>query len=158
MTILREILKEIYEVDDKYLIALSTHEFVPSVDLEDTTATWIGFRVLTKQPYIRAYQAGLNMVLPIKCSFRISFVGVDAEELANQTMLWDMRTDVRQSFESREIQLNYVQRQIKSFSLKQGGYNDEVGWMTDFDCQTFYQVDTKQKPWKRSIEFQGGIK
>lgn len=155
-SILREILKEIYGVEDKYLVALSTHEFAPSVEF-NAAATWIGYRVLTKQPYIRAYQAGRDMVLPIKCRFRLSFVGTEAEELANQTMLWDMRTDVRNSFESRGIQLNYVQRQVESFPLKQGGYNDELGWKVDFDCQTFYQVDTRQKLWKEQIIFVGGM-
>ena len=79
--ILREALKEIYGVDDKYLVPISTNWFLPTTDPEDKVHTWIGYRILSKKPYVRAAQRGRDMVKDIKVSFRITFVGPQAEEL-----------------------------------------------------------------------------
>ena len=56
---LRDILKEIYGIEDKYLVPISTNWFIPTTDPEDKVGTWIGYRILSKRPYTRAYQGGL---------------------------------------------------------------------------------------------------
>ena len=87
------------------------------------------------------------MVKPIKVSFRISFVGKQAEELADQVLLWEDRTDVTKAFDSIRAQINYQDRQAFSYPIRNGGFNDELCWIVDLSAQTFYEVDTKQEPW-----------
>ena len=83
----------------------------------------------------------------IKVNFRLSFVGRQAEELADQVLLWEDRKDVTEAFETIGAQINYVDRTSFSYPVRNGGFNDELCWIVDLSAQTFYEVDTKQKPW-----------
>lgn len=145
--ILRDTLKEIFGVDDKYLVPISTNWFLPTTDPDDHTGTWIGYRIMNKKPYVRAYQVGTMMTKPIRVSFRITFVGPQAEELADQVLLWEDRTDVSVAFEKSQTQINYTDRTSFSYPVRNGGYNDELAWIVDLSAQTSYEVDTKQVPW-----------
>lgn len=144
---LRKVLKDIFGIEDKYLVPISTNWFLPTTDPEDKTGTWIGYRIQSKRPIIRAYQYGVMYEKPIKVSFRLSFVGRQAEELADQVLLWEDRKDVTEAFESVKAQINYTDRQAFSYPIRNGGFNDELCWIVDLTAQTFYEVDTKQKPW-----------
>lgn len=144
---LRTTLKEIYGIEDKYLVPISTNWFIPTVDPEDKVGTWIGYRILSKKPTIRAYQNYDTMVKPIKVNFRITFVGRQAEELADQILLWEDRLDVTNAFEAIKTQINYQDRQLFTYPVRNGGFNDEMCWVVDLSAQTFYEVNTNQKPW-----------
>lgn len=145
--ILRQTLKEIFGVEDKYLVPISTNWFLPTTDPEDHVGTWIGYRILSKKPYARAYQQQRDMVKQIKVSFRLSFVGPQAEELADKVLLWEDRTDVTDAFEKSESQINYADRTAFTYPVRNGGYNDDMAWIVDLSAQTSYIVDTKQQPW-----------
>lgn len=145
--ILRETLKEIFGVDDKYLVPISTNWFLPTTDPDDKVHTWIGYRILSKKPYVRAYQGGTVMNKPLKVQFRITFVGPQAEELADQILLWEDRTDVTLAFEKSQTQINYTDRTSFTYPVRNGGYNDDLAWVVDLSAQTSYEVDTKQVPW-----------
>lgn len=84
---------------------------------------------------------------PIKASFRLSFVGPQAEDLADQTLLWEDRTDVSKAFGNIGAQLNYNDRQVFTYPVRNGGFNDDLAWIVDLSAQSFYEVDTKQQPW-----------
>ena len=144
---LRSILKDIYGIEDKYLVPISTNWFIPTVDPEDKIGTWIGYRIISKKPVLRAYQSGRNMVKSIKVSFRITFVGPDAEKLADQVLLWEDRTDVTEAFGSHQAEINYTDRTSFTYPVRNGGFNDSMAWIVDLTAQTFYEVDTKQNPW-----------
>lgn len=144
---LRSILKDIYGVEDKYLVPISTNWFIPTTDPDDKIGTWIGYRIISKKPILRAYQSGRFMEKSIKVSFRITFVGPQAEELADQVLLWEDRTDVTKAFEKEKVQVNYVDRTSFTYPVRNGGYNDSLAWIVDMTAQTFYEVDTKQTPW-----------
>ena len=144
---LRDILKEIYGVKDKYLVPISTNWFIPTIDPEDKIGTWIGYRILSKKPYLRAYQIGLCYSVPLKVNFRLSFVGPQAEELADQTMIWENRTDVIKASEKVQAQINYTDRTSFTYPVRNGGFNDSLSWIVDMSAQTTYDIDTKQKPW-----------
>ena len=144
---LRDILKEIYGVEDKYLVPISTNWFIPTIDPEDKIGTWIGYRILSKKPYLRAYQIGLCYSVPLNVNFRLSFVGPQAEELADQTMIWENRTDVIKAFEKVQAQINYIDRTSFTYPVRNGGFNDSLSWIVDMSAQTTYDIDTKQKPW-----------
>lgn len=149
--ILRNILKEIYGIEDKYLVPISTNWFLPTTDPDDKVNTWIGYRILSKKPYVRAAQYGRDKNKPIKVSFRLTFVGPRAEELADQTLIWEDRTDVIVAFESAEAQINYVDRTSFTYPVRNGGYNDDMAWIVDMSAQTSYTVDTKQVPWFNKV-------
>ena len=146
-TTLRSVLKTIFGIKDEYLVPISTNWFLPTVDPEDKIGTWIGYRILSKNPVVRAYQSGIMYVKPIKVNFRLSFVGRQAEELADQVLLWEDRKDVTEAFDAIGAQINYIDRTSFSYPVRNGGFNDELCWIVDLSAQTFYEVDTKQKPW-----------
>lgn len=148
---LRDTLKEIYGVEDKYLVPISTNWFLPTTDPNDKVHTWIGYRILNKKPYVRAMQQGRDMTKPIKVSFRLTFVGPQAEEFADQTLLWEDRTDVINAFERTESQINYTDRTAFTYPVRNGGYNDDMAWIVDMSAQTSYTVDTKQVPWFNKV-------
>ena len=150
--ILRATLKEIFGVEDKYLVPISTNWFLPTTDSEDKVGTWIGYRIIDTRPYVRAYMGlnGRNRNLihkPIKVSFRLTFVGPQAEELADQTLLWEDRGDVSDAFAKSNTQINYSDRTSFTYPVRNGGYNDDLAWIVDMQCQTEYIVDTGQEPW-----------
>lgn len=145
--ILRDTLKEIFGIEDRYLVPISTNWFLPTVDPEDKVHTWIGYRILSKKPYVRAAQYGSDMTKPVKVSFRLTFVGPQAEELADQILLWEDRTDVIKAFEKSQSQINYTDRTSFTYPVRNGGYNDDMAWIVDMSAQTSYIVDTKQVPW-----------
>ena len=150
-TTLRAILKEIYGVEDKYIVPISTDEFLPTTDPEDKIGTWIGYRIIDKKPYARAYTGmnkGSNLIhKPVKVSFRITFTGPQAEEFADQTLLWEDRSDVSEIFAKYSAQINYQDRKSFSYPVRNGGFNDSLAWIVDLQCQTEYVVNTGQKPW-----------
>lgn len=144
---LRKVLKDIFGIEDKYLVPISTNWFLPTVDQEDKTGTWIGYRIQSKRPIARAYQIGRMYEKSVKVHFRLSFVGKQAEELADQVLLWEDRKDVTDAFATINAQINYTDRQSFSYPVRNGGFNDELCWIVDLSAQTFYEADTKQKPW-----------
>ena len=144
---LRATLKEIFGIEDKYLVPISTNWFLPTTGPQDKVNTWIGYRILNKKPYTRAAQRGREMVKDLKVSFRITFVGPQAEALADQVLLWEDRTDVTEAFEKTASQINYTDRTSFTYPVRNGGYNDDLAWIVDLSAQTSYNVDTKQVPW-----------
>ena len=102
---------------------------------------------MSKKPYTRAAQFGKNMVKNIKVQFRMTFVGKQAEDLADQVLLWEDRTDVQLAFEKSQSQINYQDRTSFTYPVRNGGYNDEMAWIVDLSVQTSYITDTKQHSW-----------
>lgn len=150
-TELRKALQYIYDIDDKHLVPICGNWFIPTIDPEDKVGTWIGYRIQSVKPYARAYSSpskgGQDYNKPVKISFRISFVGPQAEELAHSVLLWDDRTDVQQAFEKSLTQLNYNERQIFSYPVRNGGYNDELCWIVDLTAQSTYTLHINRDPW-----------
>lgn len=149
---LRTALKEIYGIDDKYLVPLDSGWYVPTYDKADKMSTWIGYRILEVKPNVRAGYSGSSYSKSVKVKFRLSFVGRQAEQLALQTLLFDDRQDVTKAFEKSQTQLNYVSREILTYPIKEGGLNDSLCWFTDVDCQSFYAADVRYPGWNVTAE------
>ena len=144
---LRQTLKDIYGIEDKYLVPMDNGWYVPTYDKNDKVGTWIGYRILSIKPNLRAGYAGTSYSKSIKCRFRLSFIGKQAEELALQTLLFDDRLDVVEAFEKCQTQLNYTSRELLTYPIREGGLNDSLCWFVDFDCQSFYSADWEGKGW-----------
>lgn len=155
-TTLRAALKEIFGIADKYLVPMDEGWYVPTYDSTDHISTWVGYRILSKRPNERTFRQDKVFARPMQISFRISFVGPQAEELCDQTILWDDRDDVQQTFEKSQTQLNYKKRQIFSYPIKNGGLNDNLCWCVDFDAQSFYTVQANWDVWHPQTVFLGG--
>lgn len=145
---LRTALKEIYGIEDKYLVPMDSGWYVPTYDKSNHVGTWIGYRILEVKPNVRAGYTGSSYTKSVKIRFRLSFIGKQAEELALQTLLFDERQDVVSAFEKSQTQLNYVSREILTYPVREGGLNDNLVWFTDIDCQSFYAVDVNYENWK----------
>lgn len=146
---LRSILKEIYGVDDKYLVPMDMSWYVPTYDRTNKIGTWIGYRILSIKPNVRAGYTGSGYSKSIKGRFRLAFIGREAEQLALQTLLFDDRLDVVQAFEKAQAQLNYVSRELLTYPVKEGGLNNNLCWIVDFDFQSFYNADIQYGPWTK---------
>ena len=46
---LKELLKSIYKLDDKYLMPITTNWYVPAGNIVDETKTYIGYRIISKR-------------------------------------------------------------------------------------------------------------
>lgn len=145
---LRKALKDIYGVEDRYLVPMDEGWYVPTYDPKNVIGTWIGYRILEVKPNLRTGYTGTSYNKSVKIRFRLSFIGKQAEELALQTLLFDDREDVVTAFEVSQTQLNYVSREILTYPVREGGLNDNLVWFTDIDCQSFYAADVKYENWK----------
>lgn len=145
---LRQALTDIYGVDDKYIVPMDAGWYVPTYDKSNTVGTWIGYRILEVKPNVRAGYTGSSYNKSVKIRFRLSFIGKQAEELALQTLLFDDRQDVVEAFEKSQTQLNYVDREVLTYPVREGGLNDNLVWFTDIDCQSFYSADVIYENWE----------
>lgn len=155
---LRAALKSIYGIEDKYLVPLDEGWYVPTYDPEDKVGSWIGYRILSKRPVLRSYKSAGTWVRSVKVAFRVSFVGPQAEVLADQTLLWEDRKDVREAFAAMNAQINYEKRVQFSFPVKNGGLNDNLCWCVDFAAQTFYEKNVVYEKWNlKDVNLSGNI-
>lgn len=152
MDTLRTALQKVFGVDDKYLVPLGEGGYVPTYDKTDTTSTWIGYRVLSKTPVTRTQiyndENGKEWFIR-NCDvvFRISFIGPQAEDLADLTLMWEERTDVRDAFEQSSTQIHYNRREQFSYPMKEGGLNDGLCWCVDFEAASYMAVAAGWKHW-----------
>lgn len=146
-TALRQALKDIYCVADKYLVPMDTGWYVPTYDKDDKVGSWIGYRILSVKPNVRAGNTGSGYEKSVKIRFRLSFVGKQAEQMALQTLLFDERSDVIKAFEKSYTQINYTSREIMTYPIREGGLNDSLCWFVDIECQSFYAHDAKYGDW-----------
>lgn len=157
---LRKVLQDIFGIDNQHLVPLDEGWYVPTYDKADKVGTWIGYRIMSKKPNVRTFTGrnadGPSKIKSIKVTFRISFIGPQAEDLCDQTLMWDDRKDVQQAFENCQAQINYVDRQTFSYPVKNGGLNDNLCWIADFSAMTFYEVSAGYKRWNISGATLGG--
>lgn len=145
---LKQALLDIYGIPEKYIVPLDAGWYVPTYDPKEKVGTWIGYRILSVKPNVRAGYTGVSYEKSVKIRFRLSFIGQQAEKLALQTLLFDERKDVIKAFEKSSTQLNYISRDIMTYPVKEGGLNDSLCWFVDIDCQSFYASgDLKYGDW-----------
>lgn len=147
METLKASLLEIYGIPEKYLVPLCEGWFVPTTDPEDKTGSWIGYKISEIVPYARAYADGRIFTKPVRIKFRLAFIGRQAEELAYATEVWEDRSDTVAVFEKYRAQLNYNQRRLWTYPVKNQGFNDALCWIVDMQAQSFLEIDTHWKPW-----------
>ena len=144
---LKSVLKEIFDVNDKYLVPINQGWLLPTIDKDDKVGTWIGYRIMTKDTRVRSNIPDAHVELPVIVTFRLTFVGPQAEALAEQTILWDSRDDVKQAFAKENAQLFYEPRRISSYALRNSGFNDYLIWYVDMSVVTTYGEFITRSKW-----------
>jgi hypothetical protein len=85
---LRLIVKSIFNIDDDYIVPIINNWFLPQVNLDEEPGTYIGYRILSKR-YSYADSSSINLKKDsIKVAFRLTFIGSNTEQLADQIYFW----------------------------------------------------------------------
>lgn len=156
---LRQAIISIFGIPEKYVVPLDEGWYVPTYDKNDKVGTWIGYRILTKKQISRVIRQDTIFGKSIKVKFRLTFVGPQAEELADSTIMWDDRKDVIKIFTDLQFQLNYNKRQMFSYPVANGGLNDNLCWCVDFEAQGFYTQQANWPLWNlKEVLLTGDIK
>jgi hypothetical protein len=137
---------------DKYIVPLQGNWFVPTTALEDgddSPTTWIGYLMLESRGETRSanYQ-GQVIERQMRQIFRLTFVGPQAEDLANSTFFWEERKDVQDAFVKMDAQVAYNQRRVYTRIFEQQGYNDTLVWVVDMMAMSTTAVTAEGwRPW-----------
>lgn len=133
---LRQIIKEIYQLDDDFIVPISSNWFVPEVKLDEKPGTYIGYRIVSKKNYFSTSEAD-----ELKVSFRLTFIGENAEKLADNVHFWKDMKEVQKVFLKYKIQLNYSDCVSFTYPLKND--KSEMSWIIDMSCYSDYIQDLK---------------
>jgi hypothetical protein len=135
-----------WEATKKYIVPLQADWFVPAIDPEAPTGNWIGYMILSISPSVRPLQPELDtdMVTNLKVSFRLTFIGPQAEEMAVSTLFWNKRPDVQQVFKTMQAQLRHVDGRVYTHLIRNDELNIKHVWGTDMSAMTFFNTDTHQ--------------
>lgn len=145
---LRLIIKSIFNIDDDYIVPITSNWFVPDVNLDTNPGTYIGYRIISKR-IVHTESSNNNLKIDsIKVFFRLTFIGSNAEQLADQIYFWQDQKTVKKVFDSYKLRFNYSQ--IDSYSYPIKSRNFEMSWVFDLSVFSDYLEDLKlQYPNKR---------
>lgn len=133
---LRQIIKEIFQFDDDFIVPISSNWFLPDINLDENPGTYIGYRILSKKNY-----SSDNKEDELKVSFRLTFVGENAEQMADRVHFWKDMKEVQKVFSKYKIQFNYSD--LVSFTYPVRYNNCEMSWILDMSCYSDYLQDLK---------------
>ena len=134
---LRQIIKEIYQFDDDFIVPITTNWFVPDINLNEKPGTYIGYRILSKKNYFAA-----NKEDELKVSFRLTFIGENAEQMADKVHFWKDMKEVKKIFEKYKVQMDYSD--LVAFTYPEKQNKSEMSWILDMSCYSDYGQDLKQ--------------
>ena len=145
---LRLIIKSIFNIDDDYIVPITSNWFVPDVNLDTNPGTYIGYRIMSKRNVFAENSNNNLKIDSIKVCFRLTFIGSDAEQLADQIYFWKDQKTVKKIFDSYKLRFNYSD--MVSFSYPIKFKNFDMSWIFDLSVFSDYLEDLKiQYPNKR---------
>jgi len=142
--LLKQLLKDVYNLDDDFILPISTNWFVPDVNLIDKPGTYIGYRILAKKNHYAEAQDNKRRKDYIRVSFRLCFVGPNAEDLAEQVHFWKDNYNVQNFFSSHKLILNYTDMTSFTYPVSKENQSNEMAWIIDMSCNSDYFQDLKQ--------------
>lgn len=146
---LHNIIKEIFNLDDSYIIPINTNWWLPDSDFSDDNAIYIGYRIISSHKVSADNPINKTNKSYIKTSFRLSFVGVNAEKYASQIHFWDDMKDVQKIFEKYKVQVDYDD--IHSYTYPVKNQKFDMAWIFDMYASTDYQEDLKSVKAERKL-------
>ena len=139
---LKEILAEIFKVDDEFIVPMAEGWYVPQVDKEKMrNETYVGFRIMSKKVASQKEVSLSQMQLCVKISFRIAFAGRDAEEFLNQVLFWKYNPSIRECFKNYNTTVDFDSASFFSYPAKELG---DV-WDVDFSAESIYVAENAEK-------------
>ncbi|MCR5614088.1 hypothetical protein [Treponema sp.] len=111
---LRNIIKEIYELDDSCIRPITSNWFIPDYDITDHNAINIGYRIISSNKISADNPYNKSKKSYIKTRFRLAFLGLNAEKYASQLHFWADMKDIQKIFTKYKVYLDY--NDIESFT------------------------------------------
>jgi hypothetical protein len=170
-TNLRIILKNIFQVDEKYIIPLQGNWFNPQniLSKNEKPSTWIAFRIRSNKPTTEPFSSlelvtineqvvKQNWVNQYKIAIiDLQFVGSKAEKLANGISLWIKRTDVKEQFETVKGKLMSDELSVIPKDFFQEGLNSIISYNVQIKIYWLYEILTTQEVVEEIEEITGEI-
>lgn len=152
--VFRQILREIYGVEDSSIVFYGTDKFLPTID-KNSPSTFIGYSITEIIPQIHAYPYPSPEAISVKINITLSFVGSIAEDLIFQTLLFPFRKDVQRVLDDHKWQIFACPGNITTNPIKESGYSDQICWSIQLSFLTgisteayyphFFEAKGKQK-------------
>ncbi|MBR5966203.1 MAG: hypothetical protein IK015_08840 [Treponema sp.] len=139
---LRIILKEIFELDDEHIVPITANWFVPSVNLKEEDEIYLGYRIISKKQFSLKddENAGPDF---IKVYFRLSFLGRNSEQFAEQIYFWKDNDKVKNVFASFDLELNFNDISSFTYPISSSVKNGEMSWIFDMSAMSDYEKELK---------------
>ena len=138
---LRQIIKEIYKIEDEFIVPITTNWFIPDVKTKSESSIFIGYRIINKRKGSIENKNDSTKIDVIKTSFRLVFIGEDAEKFADEIHFWEDNKDILRIFEKYRIQVN--SNHIDAFTYPIRDCNCDLAWIIDLDATSDYKSDLK---------------
>lgn len=142
--LLRQLIKDIYNLEDEFIIPISSNWFLPDVNLIEKPGTYIGYRIISKKNRFAEDNDDKQSLDSIKVSFRLCFIGIQAEELVDQIHFWKVNHNIQKLFASYKLILNYSDMTIFSYPMRIENSPAETVWICDMSCCSNFYQDLKQ--------------
>ena len=142
--ILGQLIKDIYNLDDEFIVPNSSDWFIPEINLDEKPGTYIGYRIISKR---NCYAETLNNKHKkdyIKTRFRLCFVGPESEALEEQVHFWKDNQNVNKLFSFHKLILNYTDMTSFTYPVRnEKGYHE---MSCNSDCfQDLKQINSDSK-------------
>lgn len=139
MTNLRDVLSLIFfgttdEKHKKYVVPLQGNWYNPSqVHKVDN---WIGYVINSTSSDVAIVSQGNKFYRECQTDITLSFIGVDAEKMAQSVLFWLVREDVKSILDKKyKGVINNKEFEVYSSLYLQEGLNSTICWNVDFSIQ-----------------------
>ena len=163
MTNLREVLCKIFfgaqwETKQKYVVPLQGNWYNPSQ--ANKLDNWIGYVINTCKTDVSVVNKapdGRRYYRNVQTEIHLSFIGHDAESLAQSVLFWIARADVQSLFDKKyKGVMNNKEVEIYTSLYMQEGLNSALCWNVDFSLQHNIMLDS-ESPILTKADISGNI-
>lgn len=163
MTNLRDVLAKIFfgsesEEKKKYIVPLQGNWYNPSQ--ESKLDNWIGYVIdscRTNVAIINRGDDGRRYYREAQTSIHLSFIGVNAETMAQSVLFWLVRADVTKLFDDKyKGVINNKEFELYSSLYMQEGLNSTLCWNIEFSLQHNIMLDS-ESPILTKADISGNI-
>lgn len=163
MTNLRDVLCTIFFGSDevsckKYVVPLQGNWYNPSQ--AHRVDNWIGYVIdtcKTDVAIVNRADDGRRYYRNCQSSIHLTFVGKNAEVMAQSVMFWLCREDVKAIFDKKyKGVVNNKEFELYSSLYQQEGLNSTICWNIDFSLQHCLMLDS-ENPILRKADISGNI-
>ena len=163
MTNLREVLCKIFfgaqwETKQKYVVPLQGNWYNPSQ--ANKLDNWIGYVINTCRTDVSVVNTasdGRRYYRNVQTEIHLSFIGHDAESLAQSVLFWIARADVQSLFDKKyKGVMNNKEVEIYTSLYMQEGLNSALCWNVDFSLQHNIMLDS-ESPILTKADISGNI-